>query len=68
MGITLPTAVRNTAADSVVDRVDAGAGAGTLSGTMPALLGTLAQTIAVSTPQVTATIRVRSLSATVTPG
>lgn len=31
MGITLPTAVRNAAVDAVVDRIDAGAGAGTIA-------------------------------------
>jgi len=44
------------------------AASGILAGTLPGITVSLAQSVAVSTPQVTATIRVRSLSATVTPG
>lgn len=40
---------------------------GSLAGTLPALTGALAQTVAISTPQVTATIQVRSLTATAVP-
>ncbi len=53
---TLPALTGNLAGTS--------ASQGALAGTLPAITGSFAQTVAVSTPQVTATIRVRSLSAT----
>jgi len=58
MAIRLPAASRNAACDAVVDRVDAGAGAGTIqirSGTQPAsadsaATGTLLATVTLSDP------------------
>lgn len=52
----LPAVSGNLAGSSVT--------AGAVAGALPSIVGALAQTVAVSTPQVTATIRVRSLSAT----